>query len=251
MRRGILIGALLPLALVAAALAGASDAGAVVVRTPSGHFLGITPKPNVTPSSVSGARVPRAATRTSGNGNLDYNGGAVLHSSAPYLIFWDPSGSGISSASRGLLTQYLADVAGDSGNASNVYAVNRQFPDGSGTADYEQTFNSGTQVISDTQAFPSRDVVNCPDVAPTYLNCVTDAQIESEIQRLISVHGLPTGTGASAPIYFVVTPGDTNVCAGSGECADNAFCAYHSWFGGGGSTVLYASIPLFFNGASA
>src|SRR5947209_15456694 len=237
MRRGILIGALLPLALVAAALAGASDAGAVVVRTPSGHFLGITPKPNVTPSSVSGARVSRAATRTSGNGNLDYNGGAVLHSSAPYLIFWDPSGTGIPAASRSLLTQYFSDVAADSGNGSNVYAVNRQFPDGSGIADYKQTFGSG-QAISDTQAFPSRDLAGCPDVSSTYPTCVTDAQIETELSRLISADSLPKGTGDNAPIYFVVTPDNANVCFDSADCADSTFCAYHGSFGGGGSTVL-------------
>ena len=61
--------------------------------------------------------------------------------------------------------------------------------------------------------------------------------------------GLPTGIGANAPIYFIVTPTDVNVCFPNGTsqtpCADNVFCAYHSSFqdGPSGPNVLYASIP--------
>src|SRR5947208_946111 len=110
MRRRILIAALLSLAVAAA---GASDAAAVVVRGPNGHVLGITPKKGVSPASV-GTTVALRAPRTSSSGNLDYHGGPVLHSSAAYLIFWDPS-NGISSSSRSLLQQYLTDAAVDSG----------------------------------------------------------------------------------------------------------------------------------------
>jgi PKD repeat protein len=201
--------------------------------------------------------VPRGrALHFSANGNLDYNGGSVLHSSAPYLIFWDPSGTGISSSSRALFSRYFTDVAADNGKGTNVYAVDRQFTDNfGGFANYKQVFGSG-QVINDSQAFPSRDLVNCPDTASTYPHCLTDTQLQAEVTRLIGADSLPTGTGANAPIYFVVTPGDTNICAGGSvpvPCADNVFCAYHSSFalGGSGATVLYASIPMFFNGDSS
>jgi PKD repeat protein len=106
-------------------------------------------------------------------------------------------------------------------------------------------------VINDSHVFPPIDTTNCPDTAATYPNCVTDAQIQTEIARLIKASGLPTGSGANAPIYFVVTPGNTNVCADSTDCTDNVFCAYHSSFTDGSANVLYSPDPLFFNGASS
>jgi len=247
LRKGILTAVVCGLAL--AGLFAAGPARAVVVRGANGRIQGITPRVGVPARSV--GSVPRGrALHTSNNGNLDYNGGSVLHSSAPYLIFWDPSAE-ISTSSRDLLERYFTDVAADSEKGTNVYAVDRQFTDGSGFADYRQTFSSG-QAIVDTTAYPQRDILNCPDTASTYANCLTDAQLQTEVTRLISADGLPTGTGANAPIYFVLTPGDTNICTDSADCADNVFCAYHSNFalGGSGATVLYAAIPMFFDGAS-
>jgi PKD repeat protein len=244
MRQRILIGALLMTLTVAAV--GASDAGAVVVQGPNGRVLGITPKAGVSAASL-GARVaPRAIKRTSANGNLDYNGGPVLHSSRAYLIVWDPSNS-ISLKSRSLLQQYLADTATDSSSptAANTYMVDRQFTDGTGSSDYNQKFAS-SQMIVDTDAFPARDTTNCPDL--TDPNCLTDQQLQNELQAQISAHSLPTGTGSDAPIYFIVTPSDTNICAPDGSdpipCTSNSFCAYHS-FTSGSPTVLYSSIPMF------
>ena len=230
----------------AVAAAGASNAGAVLVRGAGGHVLGITPKAGVRTASL-GARVaPRSVKRTSANGNLDYNGGIVLHSSASYLVFWDPSGK-ISSTSRSLLQQYLADTATDSSSpsAADTYMVDRQFTDGAGWSDYKQTFGS-SHVIVDTTQFPARDTTNCADL--TDPNCLTDQQLQDELQAQISAHGLPTGTGSNAPIYFIVTPSDTNICAPDGTnptpCASNSFCAYHSSTTGN-PTVLYSSIPMF------
>ena len=129
--------------------------------------------------------------------------------------------------------------------------MDRQFTDTTGFANYQQTFSAATQVINDSHAFPPIDTTNCPDTAATYPNCVTDAQIQTEIARLIKAGGLPTGSGANAPIYFVVTPGNTNICADSSDCADNVFCAYHSSFTDGSANVLYSPAPLFFDGASS
>jgi PKD repeat protein len=252
LRNGILTAVICGLAL--AGLLAPGPAGAVVVRGANGRFQGITPRVAV-PAHAVGSVPKGRALHTSNNGNLDYNRGSVLHSSAPYLIFWDPSAE-ISSTSRDLLERYFTDVAADSEKATNVYAVDRQFTDGSGFADYRQTFSPG-QVIVDTQPYPSRDIVNCPDTASTYPNCLTDAQLQSEVTRLIDADGLPTGTAANAPIYFIVTPGDTNICNPDGSipvpCADNVFCAYHGSFAlsGSGATVLYAAIPMFFDGASS
>jgi PKD repeat protein len=223
-------------------------AAAVVVHLPKGTVAGISLRAGVSPASITGAQAaPAGPQRFDLNGNVNYHNGPVIHSSAPYLVFWDPAGA-IPASSRALLERFFTDVAADSGTANNIYGVIRQYTDSSGFADYKQTFTAG-QVINDTQPYPALDSVNCPDVAPSYPTCITDAQLQAEITRLGGADGLPTGTGANAPIYFVVTPANVNVCVSSGTtpvpCADNFFCAYHSSFrdGPSGPNVLYASIP--------
>jgi PKD repeat protein len=229
----------------------APGASAVVVHEPNGRLLGVTPRAGINPASIPGSvAAQHAASPFSSNGNLDYNGGPVLHSSAPYLIFWTPSGESMAAGSESLLERYFTDVAADSGKADDVYGVDRQYTDGAGFADYKQTFSSASQAIVDTQPYPAQDTTNCTDTSSSYPTCVTDAQLQAEVQRLISADGLPTdgSTGASelaqnAPIYFVVLPTDVNVCYSGGTCADNYFCAYHSSFTNGADNVLYAAIP--------
>jgi len=80
------------------------------------------------------------------------------------MIFWDPSGE-ITSASRALFERCFADVAAQSGAATNVYAVDRQFTDSTGFADYKQTFSAASLAIADTQAYPSTG--NCSHTAGT------------------------------------------------------------------------------------
>ena len=225
---------LAPVVALAATFALVAPASAVVVRGPNGHFLGIAPRHGIAPASIRGSvAAAHLHAQAAATGQLSYNGGPVLHSSAPYLIFWTPSGESMPAGSESLMQRYFTDVAAAGGSSANVYGVARQFTDGGGFADYRQTFAPSSQVIVDTQTYPVRDPGNCPDVAPTYPKCITDAQLQAELARLIGVRGLPSGTGPNAPIYFIVTPADVNVCIDASNCADTAFCAYHSFFGGG------------------
>ena len=91
-----------------------------------------------------------------------------------------------------------------------------------------------SQAITDTQSYPTSG--GCTHTSSSYPTCLTDSQLQQEAARLISARGLPTGTGADAPIYFVVLPSDVNECFGSSStCATNYFCAYHSSFADGGN----------------
>ncbi len=144
----------------------------------------------------------------------------------------------------------MSDVAADSGETGDTYGVARQYFDSTGFADAGQKFSAATQAISDTEAQPE-PTSSCP--VPNgygYTACVTDAEIESELTRLIAAGGLPTGTGAGAPLYFVITPPTTDVCfggTGGGGCADpvsDTFCAYHSNFLDGSNQVIYAVVPF-------
>ena len=222
-------------------------ASAVVVHQRNGHFLGVAPKKGVKASSIRGSvAAQNQALAPSSSGSLSYHNGPVLHSSNPYLIFWVPSGESFSSTTKSLLERYFTDVAAASGGSSDVYGVDRQFTDGSGFADYAQTFTAASQSILDTHAYPATDTANCVNTsAPAGDACITDAQLQTEVERLISADGLPTGTGANAPIYFVVFPTDVNECFDSSDCADTTFCAYHSNLTDGANNVLYGAIPTF------
>jgi hypothetical protein len=220
------------------------------------------------------ASAPGASTIT-GEGFLSYLGGPVVHSSAPYLVFWTPSGEGVPARSRALMARYFTDVAADSGKASNVFGVLRQYYDRMGFADYRQTFDRTRQVIIDRQPYPQRDPTACPLVS-TYPTCISDAQIRSELQRLITADRLPTagshraafpgqgfpfpgrlGEGipgnpigghlsANAPIYFVVFPANVEFCYFRGtQCTAKQMWAYHlSFTDAQGNVVLYAPISM-------
>jgi len=235
---------------------GAGTARAVVVKLPDGRLIGIAPRGGATATAPPGVSSP-AAQPAVDSGDVDYNGGPVVHSSAPYLIFWTGSSDSIPISTQTLLTRYFTDVAHDSGLATNDYSVVRQYSDMTGIAGYAQTF-SPAQAIPDAHAYPAQDLTNCPnsDVNATYYPmCITDAQLQSELTRLISADDLPTdgATTASeldqdAPIYFIVTPANVNICVTSTDCAATAapkgFCSYHGHYDDGTNNVLYASIPL-------
>lgn len=131
--------------LVAIAALPAS-AGAVLVQAANGQRYGVFLRPGVGVSALKAAQVPTTATPATANGNVDYNGGPVLHSSAPYLIFWDPNAE-ISTHSQTVLEQYLTGTAADSGKATDVYSVLRQYTDSTGFADYKQTFSAGHPIV--------------------------------------------------------------------------------------------------------
>ncbi len=242
-----------PVAIGALALM-AAPASALVIHLPDGRSAGLQLRAGVDPASVSGSKIrPGVAQPQLGqapladNGTVQYGGGPVLHTAAPYLVFWDPSGSGISSSSRHVLEQYLTDVAADSGLADDTLSVARQYYDATGFASVDHGFSAGSQVISDTHAFPSLDSSNC-SVPGGYANCVTDTQIQTELARLIAADHLHTGIASPSPLYLVITPATTDVCMDAQDCADDgspgSFCAYHGNFTDSSNQVVYASVPF-------
>ena len=229
---------------VTAALAMiAPPAGAVVVQEPNGQRAGLALVHGVDPASVPGSQVRRGvASAFAAAGNLNYNGGPVLHGITPYLIFWGPSGR-ISAADEALYARFFSDSAADSGKATNIWAVDRQFTDSTGFANYAQTWNS-THAIVDTHPYPAKSS-QCTEASYAgETACLYDSQIQAEVARLKTADALPSGLTGSAPIYFVVTPQTVNSCfSDNSTCGDNAYCAYHSSFTASGKTLLYADMP--------
>jgi plastocyanin len=228
-----------------------ASASALVVHGAHGRLVGLTLRRGISPRSVAGsvasAQPQPAPTDT---GALTYHGGPVLHSSAPYLVFWDPAGA-IPVSSERLMERYLTGLAADSAGNDDALGVIRQYTDGAGFAGARQTFGPG-QAIADPQPYPGSGCT-----VAGYPTCLTDAQIQLELERVISQQGLPTdgpaGDGVlppAAPVYFVVLPANVDVCdpglggAGQSYCADRYFCSYHSSLTDAGDTVLYATMPM-------
>jgi hypothetical protein len=167
-----------------------------------------------------------------GAGNLKYHGGPVEHTNLTYAIYWVPSGFSVSGDYESVTNRFFTDVAADSGKTSNVYYSDTQYSDGSGKISYSSSFG-GSYV--DTNPLPAS---GCSDSVTSV--CLTDAQIQAEVQRDVAAAGW---TPSLTTEFFVFTAKGIGSCLDSSHCAFSYYCAYHSSFGSGSSTYLYANMP--------
>ncbi|HEY2436920.1 MAG TPA: hypothetical protein VGH93_07040, partial [Solirubrobacteraceae bacterium] len=134
--------------------------------------------------------------------NLPYGGGPVLHSNRTHLIFWQPSGSGLTfdSGYEALIEKFLRRVASDSHKTANVYGLSGQYSDAQGQAAYASSYGGATLA---GDRLPSNGCVEPPVTGPGWSVCLTDRQLQAEIEHVVHVDRLPTGPG---DVYFLVTP---------------------------------------------
>lgn len=210
------IGALLALATALPAAATASSS-----HDPSEHGRMLGP-----------LRPHTHALLPSSSENLSYHGGPVMHSNTVRAIYWTGDEELIPQEYSQQIDAFFGNVATDSGGDQNVYSLTDQYGDGGGTAAYESAFAGSFQ---DTDPLPTEGCAPI-DEEP----CVSDAQIRTELNSFISNHGLPRGLGQ---LYFVFLPEGFDTCYSVGSCAYTTFCAYHSSFGSGSGTTLYANQP--------
>jgi hypothetical protein len=170
-----------------------------------------------------------------GNGDLTYHGGPVMHTNQTYTIFWAPSGYSYPAGYENVIGQYFTDVGHDSGGNQNVYGILTQYFDGSGNITYNSTF-AGT--IDDTHAYPTS---GCSDGFGT-TECLTDAQLQTEIRSVVAAQGWPHNGTAE---YFILTPPNVGSCfdGSSTQCSYSLYCAYHSSFNVTGGEEIYANMP--------
>ncbi len=176
--------------------------------------------------------------------SIPYQGGPVLHANRTHLIFWQPQGSGLvfDPGYVALMQQFLRDVALASHMTSNEYAITGQYSDGSGPAAYASTYAGS---VLDTDPLPANGCSEPVQTGPGWSVCLTDAQLQDELERVLTVNQLPAG---GDNIYFVVTPSGFGSCydssSSSSACAlggdAGGYCGYHSSTASG---VLYAVIP--------
>ena len=165
--------------------------------------------------------------------NMDYNGGPVMPSNTDYMVLWSPTGLSAYPAGyvSGLRT-FFRDLAHDSGGHQNVDSVSAQYNDLTGAfARYQTTFGGA---LVDTDPYPATE---CPAAAPVTA-CLTDAQIQAELEHFVASRGLKTDLSHE---YFLLTPPHVETCfsndpnasppfggCSAGEPSNLAFfCAYH------------------------
>ena len=187
---------------------------------------------------------------------LTYGGGPVMLQSKFYAIYWGASAS-FPAGYENTINQYLGDLQVDSGKLTNDYSVSTQYcqdagangfsacPAGSQHITSENTF---VTAFADTNVYPSVKNEGCQgDANP----CVSDAQVQTELQSLIKTHAWETDA-ASAPVaqYLVFFPPGVDSCMGVGDCtfsATNGFCGYHgeiSNVNSSGNIAIYSNDPF-------
>jgi hypothetical protein len=227
------------LAIVACGLASHVFAtGAAAATVHSAKFFGA-----VVPDIPTGGHPPRGPIARAAN--LPYGGGPVMHSNRTHVIFWTPSGSGLQydPGYVALVERFMRDVAADSHKPTNVYGLSGQYDDHTGVAAYNSTFAGA---VATTDPLPPNECAS-PATGPGWTVCLSDAQLENEIRRVVSVNRLPTGT--MRDVYILVLPNGMGTCETTGpeNCAlggmsvAGSFCGYHSTTPD--EAILYAVIP--------
>ncbi len=172
--RRALLGAIFAAAMVISAIA-ASSASAVLKQLPDGQVTSYQPMRTTGP-------VPFDTVFN----NMDYNGGPVMPSNTDYYVFWSPTGAKAYPPGyvRGL-EQYFRDLAHDSGGNQNTDSVATQYNDLTGaSAKYDMTFGGG---LFDRDPYPAS---GCPVHFPV-VQCLTDGQIQQELENFVHSKGLP------------------------------------------------------------
>jgi len=200
------------------------------------------------PKTGSTARRSGAAGGYSGSPPLEYHGGPVMGTTATpgdvtvVPVYWDPA-STMNTSYKKVINGYIANVAADAGKPTNVYSADAQYG-----AHYD---THAGPVVTATDAI----IDGCtPDSGAVYgdhsgySKCVTDAQIQTELDRVLSTNGLPSDLAHS---YMVLLPKGVESCADAfdnaqgGECtissAGGTFCAYHS---NTSANAIYSDIPF-------
>ena len=184
-----------------------------------------------------------AVTASSGNAASPAHGrmlGVVRHAGESRTL---PRSAALSTAAfltfdanyQSLISQYLTDVAHDSGGTSNVYSIATEYTDGSGALQYQSPFG-GAYV--DNDPLPAS---GCDDGLDSV--CLTDQQLQAEIQQVLTAKGWH---GGNDNLFVLMTPDGVGSCfdGTSTECTTNVYCAYHNAFtNSNGEPVIYANEP--------
>ena len=156
-----------------------------------------------------------------------------------YAIFWVPAKlqkgqpTALTAKYESVAKQMFSDYPyhGIANNRTQYYSTT------SGTRYFVGTGGLAGSYV-DTHAYPAS---GCHDgVTPG--NCITDAQLQAEISRVMTVNGWTPGLNK---MFIVFTSTGEGSCTDgtSSSCAYTQYCAYHGYFGSTGTPSIYANMP--------
>ena len=92
--------------------------------------------------------------------------------------------------------------------------------------------------VVDTDPYPAS---GCSDTV-TPGNCITDAQLQAEISKVMTAHSWTPGLNK---MFIVFTSTGEGSCfdGTSSSCAYTSYCAYHGSFGSTTTPTIYANMP--------
>jgi hypothetical protein len=173
-----------------------------------------------------------------------FHGGSVMSGQVTiHTVFWAPAGYRFDGSPGGgvpgyesLVRQFFADVAHDSGQATNVFSTLSQYPDVAGPGGYRISYSAAQDSIDDGDPYPPPDQ-QCasPGGVPT---CLTDHAVQHELNRVIQSRD-PAGRGLG-DVWLMLLPPAVDECTQPGACGTNTFTGYHSLSNLGRGPVIYA-----------
>jgi hypothetical protein len=194
------------------------------------------------------------------------HGGGVNHANETFALVWDPHPHNDYSAPY--VEQFLRDVADGSGSFGSPFSIATQYTGGGGRAanswlygggfDYSNGYPANGCTVSGTHHYTSTPggLTDTPNDI-----CLTDAQIKSELQSMVTQSGLigRTQPGHTAMLVLMTPPGvetcldssgdlcsansDATQAPGSGANPAPQFCSYHSQVNVGGTVLEYVVQP--------
>lgn len=224
----VICGTTVSLLLCAAVAQDASSP--LIVRGNDGHAIHIFPTVSLAPA------LPPDV------GPLVYHGGPVIQTTlTTYAIFWVPAklqnggATGMTAHYQTVESNLLRDY-----EAHGIDNNNTQYFQTTATGAKQYIQNKGTFGGSyiDTDPYPAS---GCSDTA-TPGNCITDAQLETELLKVMGIKGW---TGGLTKIFLVFTSSNEGSCFDSSgsSCAYTDYCAYHSYIGGT-VPIVYGNEPF-------
>jgi hypothetical protein len=160
-----------------------------------------------------------------------HSGGSVMQPNLIiYNIYWI-GGHSFPSGYTNLISQFSRDYPqhGIQNNSTQYYQVI------GGATTYIKSVGWSGGNYFDTSAYPYG---HCYD-GVTGNNCITDADIQAEVEKVQSLKGW---TGGLNKIFLVYTNSGEGSCYTSSACAYTYYCAYHGYIGTSPPTI-YANMP--------
>ncbi|HET9684420.1 MAG TPA: hypothetical protein VFP15_09975, partial [Gemmatimonadaceae bacterium] len=214
-----------------------------------GHFGGVVSAARVGCQSPADGR---DSPISSGSPPLLFHNGQVMGTDSTGAvtitpIFWHPASHPMAPGYESLITQYLGDVAADSGKNTNVFSTLTEYYGTNGNINYQ--IKLGTP-IDDTNPLPKdgcildhKDLTGIYPDGSGYDSCIDDAQVDAETAGIVKANKLPVSL---SNIYILFIPKHVETCFNPGSttsrghgafsqaCTINnsmvpgGYCAYHT-----------------------